>query len=172
MVIVSPMASPKGQLSRILDIWPGQSALQPIGYNLDTLDEDSDIALAAASINSASRTFTSSKVASTSDSNLKETIYTLAGVELCESGFVMTSAPMQSGTEHFYGQSPQKFLRLEVSERSYLGTGDLQALLNSASHQIQVFRSPGSHRTGSDALSRFIGNSHVDRLRPVSEHST
>ncbi len=140
MVIASPMASPQGQLSRILDIWPGQLALQPIGYTLDTLDEDSDIVLAAASLKSASRTFTSLKVTSTFDSNLEETIYTLAGIELCESGFVLTSAPMQSGTEHFYGQSQQKFQRLDVSERSYLGTGDLQTQLASASHQIQVLR--------------------------------
>ncbi len=134
MVIASPMASPQGQLSRISDIWPGQSALQPIGYTLDTLDENSDIALATASLHSASRMFTSLKVTSTFDSNLEETIYTLAGIELCKSGFVLTSAPMQSGTEHFYGQSQQQFQRLEVSEQRYLGTGDLQTQLASASH--------------------------------------
>jgi hypothetical protein len=47
-VIASPMASLQGQLSQISDIWPSQSALQPIGYNLNTLDEDSDITLTAA----------------------------------------------------------------------------------------------------------------------------
>jgi hypothetical protein len=124
-VIASPMASLQGQLSQISHIWPSQSALQPISYNLDTLDEDSDIVLTAASLKSASHTFTSSKVTSTFDSNLEETIYTLAGIEMRESGFVMTSAPMQLGTKHCYGQSQQNFMCLEVSERSYLGKGDL-----------------------------------------------
>jgi hypothetical protein len=43
------------------------------------------------------------------DSNLDEVIYTLTGMELCKSGFVITLAPMQSGTEHLYGQVPQNF---------------------------------------------------------------
>jgi hypothetical protein len=95
-VIASLMASPKGQLSWISDIWHGQLALQLIGYNLESLDEDCSIVLAMASVNSASCTFTSSKITSTFESNLEETIYTLAGVELCKASHHRNSSSWMS----------------------------------------------------------------------------
>ena len=70
------------------------------------------------------------------DSNLDEMIYTLTGVELCKSGFVITLAPMQSGTEHSYGQVPQNFPCFKVSER--MGNALSQALPTSELHWIQV----------------------------------
>lgn len=72
------------------------------------------------------------------ESNLDEMIYSLAGMELWESGFMITLALVQSGMEHFYGQVPQNFSRYKVSEHTFLGKGVFQALLTSESHRIQV----------------------------------
>jgi hypothetical protein len=58
-VLGAPVAGPRGKLLHASEVWPGLSALQPIGL---PLDEDANMSLLGASVQTLTRTNTTSTV--------------------------------------------------------------------------------------------------------------
>jgi hypothetical protein len=97
-VLGALVAGPRRELLRASEVWPGLSALQPIGL---PLDEDADMSLLGASVQALTRTNTTSTVKMSMQSYLPDMVYTLEGKALCEIGFTMTTTQPTSGAALF-----------------------------------------------------------------------
>jgi hypothetical protein len=95
-VLCAPVAAPHGEILCPLEVWPGLSALQPIGLTLDFFD--ADIGLMGASVQAQTRTNTPSTMKTSMQSFIMDMVYTLDGKEFCEMGFALTTTHPTSGT--------------------------------------------------------------------------
>jgi hypothetical protein len=191
-VLGAPVAGPRGELLRASEVWPGLSALQPIGL---PLDEDADMSLLGASVQALTHTNTTSTVKTSMQSYLPDMVYTLEGKALCEIGFTMTTTQPTSGAASFYVENPaQDIIGLDVSDATYFGPGDFRDLLASDKHRAvllpvamplpfahgipmgQIFPASGGATGFRTALMEMIGDADTedvikDRLGWTAESS-
>ena len=131
-VLGAPLASPDGEIVPSSEIWPGLSDLKPIGYGLD---EDL-VSLLGASTHHASRSHATSSVKTTMSSFLDTMVYTLEGKELCEVGFILSADVPQERADLLYYSDYSKDLPIDINDKTYLGKGNYQDLIDSNKHQI------------------------------------
>ena len=176
-VLGAPASSPPGEITTPTEIWPGLSELQPIGYELD----DDPISIVGASMQHITRSHFKSKVSTTLESFLPHIVYTLAGTELCEVGFVLTASHAPSGAALLYKPNPStEGIGMDINSHTYMGAGDYKDLIDSDKHQAvllpvamplpfahsipigQIFKAEGGFKGFRNTLVDMVGNDDAD----------